>query len=203
MFSDVRYYLPLLVLLVAVAVLPVTWAAKNLVSGKRLIGAFDVFVLFAMACLGYPSRSGEIVGTNRSQAWDALHFNPSNRRSRDFVAQKRFVELVSNQPGIVFSDIHPSYLNVLLPAGFVTAPLDGKGYVGFSKIFHYDRPQATERLKHGIEHTIPIYALFVSQDEMNEKLSRLPKLDGYKWVIGENSTPDSVVLRLVPILNNR
>jgi hypothetical protein len=203
MFSDVRYYLPLLVLLVAVAVLPVTWAAKNLVSGKRLIGAFAVFVLFAMACLGYPSRSGEIVGINRSQAWDALHFNPSNRRSRDFVAQKRFVELVSNQPGIVFSDIHPSYLHVLLPAGFVTAPLDGKGYVGFSKIFHYDRPQATELLKRGIEHTIPIYALFVSQDEMNEKVSRLPELHGYKWVIGENSAPDSVVLRLVPILNNR
>jgi len=203
MFSDVRYYLPLLVLLVAVAVLPVTWAAKNLVSGKRLIGAFAVFVLFAMACLGYPSRSGEIVGINRSQAWDALHFNPSNRRSRDFVAQKRFVELVSNQPGIVFSDIHPSYLHVLLPAGFVTAPLDGKGYVGFSKIFHYDRPQATELLKRGIEHTIPIYALFVSRDEMNEKVSRLPELHGYKWVIGENSAPDSVVLRLVPILNNR
>jgi len=203
MFSDVRYYLPLLVLSVAVAVLPVTWAAKNLVSGKRLIGAFAVFVLSAMACLGYPSRSGEIVGINRSQAWDALHFNPSNRRSRDFVAQKRFVELVNNQPGIVFSDIHPSYLNVLLPAGFVTAPLDGKGYVGFSKIFHYDRPQATELLKRGIEHTIPIYALFVSQDEMNEKVSRLPELHGYKWVIGENSAPDSVVLRLVPILNNR
>jgi hypothetical protein len=203
MFSDVRYYLPLLVLLVAVAVLPVTWAAKNLVSGKQLLGAFAVFVLFAMACLGYPSHSGEIVGTNRSQAWDALHFNPSNRRSRDFLAQKRFVELVGNQPGIVFSDIHPSYLNVLLPAGFVTAPLDGKGYVGFSKIFHYDRPQATELLKRGIEQTIPIYALFVSPDEMNEKVSRLPELHGYKWVIGENSAPDSVVLRLVPILDNR
>ena len=216
-FSDVRYYVPLLVLSVAVAVLPVTWAAKNLVSGKRLIGAFAVFVLFAMACLGYPSRSGEIylealstfknsghdIGINRSQAWDAIHFNPSNRRSRDFVAQKRFVELVNNQPGIVFSDIHPSYLNALLPAGFVTAPLDGKGYVGFSKIFHYDRPQATELLKRGIEHTIPIYALFVSQDEMNGKVSRLPELHGYKWVIAENSAPDAVVLRLVPIVNNR
>ncbi len=200
---DGRMYLPLWVLLVAVAILPVTWAAKNLITKKRFLPAAAIFVLFAAVCVGYPSRSGEIVGTYRSQAWDALDFNPSNRRSRDFVAQKRFVELVSNQPGIVFSDIHPSYLNVLLPARFVTAPLDGKGYVGFSKIFHYDRPQATELLKHGIEHTIPIYALFVSQDEMNEKLSRLPKLDGYKWVIGENSAPDSVVLRLVPILNNR
>jgi len=196
--TDGRMYLTLWVLLVAVAILPVTWAAKNLVARKRFLPAAAIFVLFAAVCVGYPSRSGEVVGTNRSQAWDALHFNPSNRRSRDFVAQKRFVELVSNQPGIVFSDIHPSYLHVLLPAGFVTAPLDGKGYVGFSKIFHYDRPQATELLKRGIEHTIPIYALFVSQDEMNEKVSRLPELHGYKWVLAENPTAEAAILKLRP-----
>jgi hypothetical protein len=179
--TDVRFYLPLLLLLIAVAVLPVTWAAKNLVAGKRLIAAAAIFVLFAMACLGYPSRSGELVESNRLQAWDALHFNNPPRRSSEFVAQKRFAKLFGNRPGIVFSDIDPSYLNALLPDPFVAAPLDGKGYVGFSKIFQYDRPQATALVKRGLEQCIPIYALVVSQDEMDEKATRLPELDGYEW----------------------
>ena len=184
MFSkkDIRFYLPLLVLLVAVAVLPVTWAGKNLVAGKRLIAAAAIFVLFAMACLGYPSRSGELVATNRLQAWDALHFNNPPRGSIEFVAQKHLVELVGNQPGIVFSDIDPAYLNALLPDPFVAAPLDGKRYVGFSEIFHYDRPQATALVKRGLKQSLPVYALFVSQDEVNEEAPRLPELDGYEWV---------------------
>ena len=53
-----RFYLPLLMLLVAVVVLPVTWAAENLVLGQdELIASLAIFVLFAAACLGYPSRS--------------------------------------------------------------------------------------------------------------------------------------------------
>jgi hypothetical protein len=35
--SDDRFYLPLLILLVAVAVLPVTWAVKKLFAGKRIV----------------------------------------------------------------------------------------------------------------------------------------------------------------------
>src|SRR6266508_327989 len=54
---DARYYLPLLILSIAVAVLPVTWAAKNLFTGRRIVIAMAIFVLFASACLGYPSRS--------------------------------------------------------------------------------------------------------------------------------------------------
>src|ERR1700730_202270 len=201
---DVRFYLPLLVLLVAVAALPVTWAAKNLVAGKRFIAAVAIFVLFAMACLGYPSRSGQIAGvaeqqldleTDRSQVWDALHYTPP-RRTSEFVAQKRFVELFGNQPGIVLSDIDPAYLNALLPDPFVAAPLDGKQYVGFSKIFHYDRPQAMALVKRGLDQSLPIYALFVSEEEMNENASRLPDLDGYEWVAAGNSTTDAVVLKL-------
>jgi hypothetical protein len=160
----------------------VTWAGKNLVAGKRLIAAAAIFVLFAMACLGYPSRSGELVATNRLQAWDALHFNNPPRRSIEFVAQKHLVELFGNQPGIVFSDIDPAYLNALLPDPFVAAPLDGKRYVGFSEIFHYDRPQATALVKRGLKQSLPVYALFVSQDEVNEEAPRLPELDGYEWV---------------------
>ena len=54
---DVRYYLPLLIVLVAVAVLPVTWAAENLFVARRAVASLAIFVLFAAACLGYPSRS--------------------------------------------------------------------------------------------------------------------------------------------------
>jgi len=54
---DVRYYLPLVIILVAVAVLPVTWAAENLFVARRAVAALGIFILFAAACLGYPSRS--------------------------------------------------------------------------------------------------------------------------------------------------
>jgi hypothetical protein len=107
-YSDGRYYLPLLILLVAVAVLPVTWAARNLFAPKRMITALAIFVLFAAACVGYPSRSGyQKTETNRSQVWDALHFATPVHRSTQFIAQKRFLEIFSREPGIVFSDIYP------------------------------------------------------------------------------------------------
>ena len=44
--SDERLYLPLLILLVGVAVLPVTWAANNLFAGKRIIPALARRYLF-------------------------------------------------------------------------------------------------------------------------------------------------------------
>jgi hypothetical protein len=55
---DLRYYLPLLILSVAVAVLPVAWAAHRLFNKKRIIAALAILILFAAACLGYPSHSG-------------------------------------------------------------------------------------------------------------------------------------------------
>src|ERR1700756_4091993 len=55
---DARYYLPLLLLLVAVAVLPINWATANLFAGRRIIVSLAIVVLFACTCLGYPSRSG-------------------------------------------------------------------------------------------------------------------------------------------------
>jgi hypothetical protein len=198
--SDLRYYLPLLILLIAVAVLPLTWAAKNLVAGKRLIAAVAIFVLFVAACLGYPSRSGdESVETDRSQAWDALHYNTPPRRSSEFVAHKRFLKLFGHQPGIVLSDMDPVYLNALLSDAFVAAPIDGKYYVGFSKVFPYDRPQALALVKRGLDQSLPVYALFLSREEMEEKTARLPQVDGYRWVAAENPAPDAVVLRLLLI----
>jgi 4-amino-4-deoxy-L-arabinose transferase-like glycosyltransferase len=112
------YYLPPLILLVAVAVLPVTWAAENLVVPKRTIASLAIFVLFTAACLGYPSRSVDpSLKADRLQSWEALHFSTRTRRSAEFIAQRRFIEMVGqDEGGIVFSDISPVYLNALFPA---------------------------------------------------------------------------------------
>src|SRR5205809_4394737 len=72
--KDGRFYLPLLILLIAVAVLPVTWAANNLFAGKRIIAALSIFILFTGACLGYSFSSGyKIHEIDRLQYLDALY----------------------------------------------------------------------------------------------------------------------------------
>ena len=50
--ADIRLYLPLLFLLIAVAALPVTWAAENLFTGKRIVVALVVFALFSGSVSG-------------------------------------------------------------------------------------------------------------------------------------------------------
>ncbi len=100
---DIRYYLPLLILLVAVSVLPVTWAAQNILAGRRILTAVAVFVLFGAACLGYPSRTGyNTREIDRLQAWDALHFDSPPRQSTGFIAQRLFPQRLREQPTIVF-----------------------------------------------------------------------------------------------------
>src|SRR5262249_52481602 len=90
---DARYYLPLLILSITLAALPAAWAAKNLFTGRRIIIALPIFVLFAAACLGYPSRSGyRTQGIGWCQAWDALHFTTPPRESVQFLAQKDFAK---------------------------------------------------------------------------------------------------------------
>jgi len=197
---DGRFYLPLLMLLVAVAVLPVTWAAKNLIARRRIIIRLAVFVLFALACVGYPSRSGyNTRGINRSQAWDALHFADRPRRSTEFAAQGHFARLLKRQPGIVLSDIDPVYLNALLPRSFVAAPIDGKHHYEWSYTWRYDRPQALALVEHGLQQSLPVYALFPSQDEVATQQSRLPNVFGYEWRILDNSHGNAAILKLAPV----
>jgi hypothetical protein len=197
-FPDSRYFLLLLILLISVAVLPMRWAAKNLIAGKRSILAVAIFVLFAAACIGYPSVSGyQPTKTNRSQAWDAIHSIGPARPAFLFVAQKHLRELFGQQPGIVLSDINPVYLNALLPKPFVAAPLDGRHKYQYSKKWHYARPEALALVKRGLDESLPVYALFVSAKEMEDKVPRLPRLDGYRWAVVE-SAKKAVVLKLVP-----
>ena len=197
--NDARLYLPILILLVAVAALPVTWAAKNLFAGKRTLIAMTLLILFVTACLGYPSRSGfNTSGVNRSQAWDAVHlpFQPSE--SRWFIAQRAFLEVFGREPGVVLSDIDPVYLNAFFPDWIVAAPLDGKHHYRHSRIWRYARPEALALVKHGLDQRHAVYALFVSQKDMEENKARLPPLDGYEWAPAETSTRDLVILKLNP-----
>ena len=197
-YADVRYYLPLIILLVAVAVIPVAWATKNL-AGQRFFAAMAILVLFAAACLGYPSRSGRNTrAIGRSQAWDALHFPNRGRHSTHFIAQNCFAGLVGHQPGIVLSDIDPVYLNALLPDLLVAAPIDGKHDFMWSRIWRYDRSQALALVQHGLQQSLPVYALFVSTKEMMAQQSRLPIISGYQWTILNDSGAKAVVLKLTP-----
>jgi hypothetical protein len=198
--DDARFYLPLLILLVAIAVLPVVWAAKNMFTKTRILASVPIFVLFGATCLGYPSRSGHNTrGIDRSQAWDALHFADRPRQSMRFVAQRRFAKLLRRQPGVVFSDIDPVYLNALLPRSFVAAPIIGDPYHQWSKIWRYEQSQALALVQHALEQSRPVYALFVSQKEMAINQSRLPALPGYEWHILNNSLAKGAILKLAPV----
>jgi hypothetical protein len=205
---DVRYYLPLLILLVAIAVLPVRWAAENLFVPSRAISSLAIFVLFAAACLGYPSRSlsntTQLIGSDgrtekiRSQAWEAVHFPTPSRPSPWLTAERDFLEVFGQQPGFVLTDINPLFLNALLPDPFFAAHLDGERYVKFRHVVTYDRAQALALVKRVLGESRPVYALFVSQKEMEEKAMRLPQVDGYAWVVAENLPTKAVVLKLNP-----
>jgi hypothetical protein len=197
--QDERLYLPLLILLIAIAVLPVAWAANNLFVRRRSIFATAVFALFIATCLGYPSRSGyETDDIKRSQAWDALHFSTSAQKPIQFLAQKYFGMRFESQPGIVLSDIDPVYLNALLPPRFVAAPIDGNHHYKWSYTWRYDRPQALALVQRGLTQSLPIYALFVSKQEMQEKTSRLPRVEGYDWVVADDSSTEAGILKLTP-----
>ena len=69
---------------------------------------------------------------------------------------------------------------------------------GRRHVVTYDRAQALALVKRGLDESRPVYALFVSQKEMEEKAARLPQVDGYAWVVAENLPAEAVVLKLSP-----
>jgi hypothetical protein len=198
--EDRRFYLPLLVLLIAVAILPVSWATKNAFVRERRLATLAIFILFAASCLGYPSRSGyNTVAINRSQAWDAVHFSHSHGQSTRYIAQRHFAQLFGDHPGIVLSDINPAYLNALLPYSFVAAPIDEEHDFKFSKIWRYGPREALALVRRGLDRSLPVYGLFISMKEMTTAQSRLPALPGYEWTTFNTSGGKAVVLHLTPV----
>ena len=104
--------------------------------------------------------------------------------------------MFGGEPGVVLADINPLFLNALLPGSFVAAPLDGERYVRFRNVVTYDRAEALELVKRGLDESRPVYGLFLSQKEMEEKAARLPQVDGYAWVVAKNLPAEAVVLKL-------
>jgi len=80
----------------------------------------------------------------------------------------------------------------------VAPPLDEKRYLAISRIWRYDRVRAVALVKQSLAQSLAVYALFVSRKEMDEKVSRLPVLDGYEWVVAENPTAEAAILKLSP-----
>ena len=106
--------------------------------------------------------------------------------------------MFGREPGIILADINPLFLNALLPDSFVAAHIDGERYVRFRNVVTYDRAQALALVKRALGESRPVYALFVSQKEMEEKAMRLPQIDSYAWVVAENLPAEAVVLKLSP-----
>src|SRR5207237_5611325 len=138
-----------------------------------------ILVILATHLLALPSVSCyKTQSIGRCQAWDALPFTSPIRQSVQFIAQKEFANRLRRQPGIVLSDIDPVYLNALLPGAFVAAPVDGQHNYKWSYAWHYDQAQASALVEHGLQQSLPVYALFTSPNDLTTNQSRLPTIPG-------------------------
>jgi hypothetical protein len=66
-------------------------------------------------------------------------------------------------------------------------------------MWRYDRPQALALVENGVERSLPVYALFVSPDEMVTNQSRLPAIPGHEWYMLNNSPSKPAILKLAPV----
>jgi hypothetical protein len=200
-FVDLRLYLPLLILLVAVAVLPIDWAIDQLVRRGRIVLAVCVVIIFGAACAGYPSQSGYLLERGHWQAWDALHLRYTEGLPVAYRVQKAFVQTIGQEPAIVLSDIDPAYLNALLPKGFVAAPIDEDHHYQFSSFWRYGKSEVASLVRRGLANHLPVYALAASPSEIASEVSRLPNIEGYQWVAVTVSNPSAAVAKLLPSQN--
>ena len=137
-----------------------------------------VLVVFLLSCIGYPSQSGFKPKSGRSQAWDALHYANGNGISPRYEAQKEFSRIFRDKPGIVLSDIDPSYLNALLPKSFVAAPIDDHHYYSYSRLWRYGKVEASRLVQSGLDHATPVYASSVPSIDDDHAIQRLPSIQG-------------------------
>jgi hypothetical protein len=195
-FVDGRFYLPLSLLSTALAVLTIEWAVFQALKLRFSLSMVAVLTIFLLACIGYPSESGFKPQRNRSQAWDALQYANSNGRSPRYEAQNEFRRSFRNSPGVVLSDIDAPYLNVLLPKRFVAAPIDDKHNYCYSRLWHYGKADAHRLVAGGLDHAIPVYALFVPSEHLDQDVQRLPQIQGYIWKRSDRSNRRAVIMIL-------
>jgi hypothetical protein len=195
-YTDGRFYMPLQFLLVPIAVLPVQGAIVRCINRRCSFYCIVVLCLFVLSCIGYPSQSGFKPKAGRSQAWDALHYASGNGKSVWYEAQKEFIGVFRDAPGIVLSDIDPTYLNVLLPKPFVAAPIDDHHNYGYSRLWHYGKVEAIRLAQSGLDHATPVYALFLPFNYNDRDVQRLPSIRGYSWKRSEKSNSRAVIMTL-------
>ena len=195
-FVDARFYLPILFLLVALAVLPAEWAVGEALKMRFSISTLGVLMIFLLTCIGYPSQSDFEPKRNRSQAWDAFHYANGKGASPRYEAQKEFLSTFRHAPGIVLSNIEPPYLNALLPKPFVAAPIDDHHNYCFSQLWHYGKVEAIRLVQSGLDHATPVYALLVPSIDDDEDVQRLPSIQSYSWKRSNKSGAKAVVMTL-------
>jgi len=195
-FVDGRFYLPILFLLVALAVLPAEWAIRESFKSRYLFLGVAVLALFVLSCVGYPSQSGFKPKTGRSQAWDALHYANDNGKSPRYEAQNEFLRTFRHAPGIVLSDVEPPLLNALLPKPFVAAPIDDHHNYCYSRLWHYGKVEASRLVQSGLDRATPVYALLVPSIDDDHAVQRLPSIQGYSWKRSKKSDTRAVIMTL-------
>jgi hypothetical protein len=195
-YVEGRFYMPVFFLLVALAVLPAEWAVAQALKGRFSIWSVGVLAVFLFSCIGYPSQSGFKPKNGRSQAWDALHYANGNGKSPRYEAQKEFMRIFRDAPGIVLSDIDPPYLNALLPKPFVAAPIDGKHNYCYSQLWHYGKPEAAQLVANGLGRATPVYALLLPSNDVDQDIKRLPLIQGYSWKRHKGTDPAAVIVTL-------
>ena len=195
-FVDGRFYMPILFLLVALAVLPAEWAIRESFKSRYLFLGVAVLALFVLSCVGYPSQSDFKPKTGRSQAWDALHYAEDNGKSPRYEAQNEFLRTFRHAPGIVLSDVEPPLLNALLPKPFVAAPIDDHHSYCYSRLWHYGKVEAIRLVQSGLDHATPVYALLVPSIDDDQVVQRLPSIQGYSWKRSEKSDTRAVIMTL-------
>jgi hypothetical protein len=195
-FVDGRFYIPIFFLLVALAVLPTEWAISRGFKSRYSFLNIAVLALFGLSCVGYPSQSGFKPQSNRSQAWDALHYANAHGKSLRYEAQNEFVRIFRDAPGIVLSDIESPYLNALMPKPFVAAPIDGNHNYRFSRLWHYGKTEAAQLAANGLGVAAPVYALLVPSKDVDQDIKRLPSIQGYTWKRSDKSDTRVLVMTL-------
>ena len=160
-FVDGRFYLPLFLLLVPLAILPAEWAVSQALKLRLSLSTVGVLAIFLLTCIGYPSQSGFKPREESIASLGRASLRKGKGTSLRYEAQKEFARIFRDAPGIVLSDIDPPYLNVLLPKPFVAAPIDGHHYYCFSRLWHYGKAEAIRLVANGLARAIPVYALLL------------------------------------------
>jgi hypothetical protein len=193
-YVEGRFYIPLFLLLVPLAVLPPEWAVGHVLKKRFSIFSVGVLAVFLLSCIGYPSQSGFKPKSNRSQAWDALHYRDRKGKSRWYEAQKELARTFKDEPGIVLSDIDPAYLNALLPKPFVAAPIDGNHDYSYSQLWHYGKPEAVQLVANALGRATPVYALLLSSKDVDQDIKRLPVIQGHSWKRSNRTATAAVIM---------